>query len=75
MEVFDPEVQSGHFKQLTARYASATNQLMLVIGVCPQKLTAQRLEELKKDLTLFFSEGEGKEADVTSLYYHTLVRK
>lgn len=75
LEVFDPEVQSGNFKQLTARYASATNQLMLVIGVCPQKLTAERLEELKKDLTQFFSEGEGKAADVTSLYYHKLVKK
>lgn len=68
-------MQSGNFKQLTARYASATNQLMLVIGVCPQKLTAERLEELKKDLTQFFSEGEGKAADVTSLYYHKLVKK
>lgn len=75
LEVFNPEVQSGHFKQLTARFASTSDELMLVVGVHPQKLTAERLEALKKELVSFFTEGEGKEAKVTSLYYQVIVKR
>lgn len=75
LEVFNPELQSGHFRQLMVRYASTSNQLMLVVGVNPQKLEEEKLITLKKDLVNFFSEGEGVEANITSLYYQSIIKR
>lgn len=57
-----------------ARFASTSDELMLVVGVNPQDLSIERLETLKKDLVTFFM-GEGKDANITSLYYQTIVKR
>lgn len=75
LEVFNPENQSGNFKQLTTRFAKTSDQLMLIIGVNPQQLQEEVITKLKNDLIKFFSEGDGMEAKVTSLYYHAIVKR
>ncbi|KAF5277149.1 hypothetical protein FQR65_LT03855 [Abscondita terminalis] len=73
LEVFNPEFQTGNFRQLTVRYAP--KQLMLIVGIHPQNLENERLDQLKKDLVDYFFESDGKEANVTSLYYQKLIKK
>ncbi|XP_022185455.2 tRNA (uracil-5-)-methyltransferase homolog A isoform X1 [Nilaparvata lugens] len=80
LDVFDPETQSGHWKQLTARYGFVTDQLMLIVGVnpqigSPQQLTEQQLEDVKQKLRDFFTDGEGKCIKVTSLYFQIIRKK
>uniref|UniRef100_A0A6P7GQ24 tRNA (uracil(54)-C(5))-methyltransferase n=1 Tax=Diabrotica virgifera virgifera TaxID=50390 RepID=A0A6P7GQ24_DIAVI len=73
LSVFNPELHTGHFRQLMAR--SAPNQLMLVVGIHPQDLDEEKLNKFKQDLVEFFSKGDGKDANVTSLYYQKIVKK
>ncbi|CAH1115940.1 unnamed protein product [Phaedon cochleariae] len=73
LRVFSPEFHTGHFRQLMVR--SASDQLMLVVGLHPQDLNAEELDAFKKDLIDYFSTGGGKEAKVTSLYYQKIVKK
>ncbi|XP_017778980.1 PREDICTED: tRNA (uracil-5-)-methyltransferase homolog A [Nicrophorus vespilloides] len=73
LDVFNPENQTGQFRQLMAR--SAKDQLMLVVGVSPKDVSVERVDQLKKDLIEFFTTGEGKEAKVTSLYYQPLLKR
>ncbi|XP_018561203.1 tRNA (uracil-5-)-methyltransferase homolog A [Anoplophora glabripennis] len=73
LKVFSPEFQTGHFRQLMAR--SASGQLMLVVGIHPQNLNDDEVTGFKKSLVDFFSVGDGKKANVTSLYYQKLVKK
>lgn len=73
LSVFNPEFHTGHFRQLMVR--SAPNQLMLVVGIHPQNLSDEELNDFKKNLVDFFSSGDGKDAKVTSLYYQKIVKK
>ncbi|VEN61220.1 unnamed protein product [Callosobruchus maculatus] len=71
--VYNPETHTGHFKQLAVRLAP--EQLMISVGINPQDLSEEDLKKLKDSLVQFFTEGEGKHAKVTSLYYQKTVRK
>lgn len=73
LEVFNAELHTGHFRQFTVRAAS--EQLMVVVGIHPQTLSAEQVETFKRELVQFFSQGAGKEAQVTSLYYEEIVKK
>lgn len=73
LTVFNPEHHTGHFRQVTMR--TAKDQLMLVIGIHPQELTDEKLASFKRDLVQFFSEGPGRDAKVTSLYYQAITKK
>lgn len=73
LEVYNFEVHTGHFRQLMIR--STENQLMLVVGIHPQDLSTERLKIFKDSLIQYFTEGNGKEANVTSLYYQPIVKK
>lgn len=73
LDVFNPEFQTGNFRQLTVR--SATNQLMLIVGIHPQSLSEEQLTQFKKNLVSYFFEGPGKAANVTSLYYQKIIKK
>lgn len=66
-EPFSAETNQGYWKQLTARLNN--DELMLIVGVHPQKLTTDELDQLQKDIVEFFTEKEGKELEVKSLYY------
>ncbi|XP_066257719.1 tRNA (uracil-5-)-methyltransferase homolog A [Euwallacea similis] len=73
LKVFNAEFHTGHFRQLSVR--SAQNQLMIVVGIHPQDLCTQEISDFKAELITFFSEGIGKQANVTSLYYQEIVKK
>lgn len=73
MEPFNPVDHQGYWRQITAR-ATRLNHLMLIIGIHPQELSEEELNTIKTDICDFF-EKEGKEANVTSLYFQTMSRK
>lgn len=66
--VYSPETYEGHWRQLTVR-TSRLKQTMAMVFFNPQKLQEKELEELKQNLGQYFTEGEGKECAVTSLYF------
>ena len=69
------EIQSGHFKQLTCRWSSTTDQLMLIVGVNYRGLSDQQLDKLKCDVKVFFDSGPGKDVAPTSLYITNLEKR
>ncbi|KAI4456678.1 trna (uracil-5-)-methyltransferase [Holotrichia oblita] len=73
LKVYNPELQTGHFRQLTAR--SAKDHLMLVFGIHPQDLSPESIAKFKTDVVKYFTEENGKEAKVTSMYYQELTKK
>lgn len=48
---------------------------MLIVGIHPQNLSKADVDKFKSDLKEFFSEGEGRDACVTSLYYQEIRKK
>lgn len=54
---------------------SAPNHLMLVVGIHPQDLSSEKVDEFKKSLVDYFSTGGGSSAKVTSLYYQKIVKR
>lgn len=71
--MFNPELHTGHFRQLTVRIAKG--QLMMVACIHPQDLTESQLNDFKTELKDYFSTGLGKDANVTSLYYQRLTKR
>nr|XP_061804738.1 tRNA (uracil-5-)-methyltransferase homolog A-like [Nerophis lumbriciformis] len=66
--VYSPETYEGHWKQLTVR-TTRTKQAMAIIFFNPQKLEESELDALKSSMKKYFSEGEGKDSGITSLYF------
>uniref|UniRef100_A0A668AF94 tRNA (uracil(54)-C(5))-methyltransferase n=1 Tax=Myripristis murdjan TaxID=586833 RepID=A0A668AF94_9TELE len=66
--VYSPETYEGHWKQLTVR-TTRTKQAMAMVYFNPQKLDEEELDALKSSLRKYFTEGEGKDSGVTSLYF------
>ncbi|XP_053725608.1 tRNA (uracil-5-)-methyltransferase homolog A [Synchiropus splendidus] len=66
--VYSPETYEGHWKQLTVR-TTRTKQAMAMAFFNPQKLEEKELDELKGSMRTYFTEGQGKDSGVTSLYF------
>ncbi|KAM4616762.1 tRNA (uracil-5-)-methyltransferase homolog A isoform 1-T3 [Polymixia lowei] len=66
--VYSPETYEGHWKQLTVR-TTRTKQAMAMVFFNPQKLEEEELDALKSSLRKYFTEGDGKDSGVTSLYF------
>lgn len=66
--VYSPETYDGHWKQLTVR-TTRTNEAMAMLFFNPQKLEEKELDALKSSLRQFFTEGEGKDSGLSSLYF------
>ncbi|XP_078027033.1 tRNA (uracil-5-)-methyltransferase homolog A [Epinephelus lanceolatus] len=66
--VYSPETYEGHWKQLTVR-TTRTKQAMAVVFFHPQKLEEEEVNALKSSMKTYFTEGEGKDSGVTSLYF------
>uniref|UniRef100_A0A8C2BZG5 tRNA (uracil(54)-C(5))-methyltransferase n=1 Tax=Cyprinus carpio TaxID=7962 RepID=A0A8C2BZG5_CYPCA len=66
--VYSPETYEGHWRQLTVR-TSRIKQTMAIVFFNPQKLQEEEIEELKRNLRQYFTEGEGQESAITSLYF------
>lgn len=74
-EVFEPENQTGHWKQLTARLSTHTNELMLIIGIHPQNMFEKEISDIKEEIKTFFTNGDGQVCEVASLYFQKLVKR
>lgn len=72
-EVYSAETNQGNWKQLTARLND--DSLMLIVGVNPQNLSPEDIEQIQADSIKFFTEGERKELNVKSLYYEDLGKR
>ncbi|XP_059406947.1 tRNA (uracil-5-)-methyltransferase homolog A-like [Carassius carassius] len=66
--VYSPETYEGHWRQLTVR-TSRIKQTMAIVFFNPQKLQEEEIGQLKRNLRQHFTEGEGKESAITSLYF------
>lgn len=75
LDVYDPEPQTGNFRQLCVREAHGSGQIMVIVGIHPQTLTQDEISQFKKEVVDYYSEGEGKELNVTSLWYQELTKK
>ncbi|XP_076634210.1 tRNA (uracil-5-)-methyltransferase homolog A isoform X2 [Colletes latitarsis] len=71
LKPFQPVDHSGYWRQVTVRSTRSDN-LMVIVGMHPQDLSAERLKELRSQLKDFFETGKGAEAHVTSLYFQTM---
>ncbi|XP_076634209.1 tRNA (uracil-5-)-methyltransferase homolog A isoform X1 [Colletes latitarsis] len=74
LKPFQPVDHSGYWRQVTVRSTRSDN-LMVIVGMHPQDLSAERLKELRSQLKDFFETGKGAEAHVTSLYFQTMSKK
>ncbi|CAB0010621.1 unnamed protein product [Nesidiocoris tenuis] len=74
-DVFSPATLKGHWKQLTVRVGTLTGQLMLIVGFHPQNLTDEEIKKVKEDVKTFFTEGDGNQLTVDSLYFEIMKRK
>ncbi|KAM8886743.1 tRNA (uracil-5-)-methyltransferase homolog A isoform 1-T3 [Spinachia spinachia] len=66
--VYSPETYEGHWKQLTVR-TTRSGQAMAVAFFNPQKLQEEEVHALKSSMKTYFTEGEGGDSGVTSLYF------
>ncbi|KAJ0067697.1 hypothetical protein NL108_009839, partial [Boleophthalmus pectinirostris] len=66
--VYSPETYEGHWKQLTVR-TTRIGQAMAIVFFNPQKLDEEELDALKTSMKQYFTEGEGKDSGITSLYF------
>lgn len=74
LKPFQPVDHSGYWRQVTVR-ATLGDDLMVIVGIHPQDLSAEKLDELKSQLKDFFESGNGAEARVTSLYFQIMRKK
>ena len=72
-QVFNAEDHSGYFRQLMVR--TAPDPSMRVVGTHPQDLSPDKLAAFKASLVSFFTQGAGKDAKITSLYYQSITKK
>lgn len=75
LDIFNNELQTGHFKQLSVRTSNATNEVMIIIGIHPQQLSQEEIKEFQKDVVDFVTEKEGKSLGITSLFYLAMPKK
>ncbi|XP_076003699.1 tRNA (uracil-5-)-methyltransferase homolog A [Genypterus blacodes] len=66
--VYSPETYEGHWKQLTVR-TTRTKQAMVMVFFNPQQLEEEELNRLKSSMRKFFTEGDGAESGINSLYF------
>lgn len=72
---FNPEQNSGHFRQLMVRTSQSTDEVMLVAGIYSSNLTENEIIDLKKELTEFYEGYSREKFQCTSLYYQDVKRR
>lgn len=73
-EVFSVELYTGQFRQLSVRVSETTGEVMLIVGIHSSEIVDQ-MTELTNDIITFFTEGEGKELNVTSIYIEEMNKR
>lgn len=71
-EPFNTENFEGTFRNLTIRQTRHNDGFMMIIGVHPQKMTRDDKEKLQQEFVEFFTEGDGKALEPSSIYYEEI---
>ncbi|XP_055371931.1 tRNA (uracil-5-)-methyltransferase homolog A [Condylostylus longicornis] len=74
-KIFNPENNSGHFKQLGVRNSVTSGEIMLIIGVYSGNLNNEEIEGLKNEVTDFYRSYDENIFKCDSLYYQDLNRR
>lgn len=72
--VFSVELYTGQFRQLSVRVSESTGEIMLIVGIHTSEIT-EKVEELTEDIVNYFTEREGKELNVTSIYIEEMNKR
>lgn len=75
LEPFNAETYEGYWRQLTIRMPQNNDGVLLVIGIHPQQMTDEEKEKFQQEIVDFFTKGNGKELNVTSLYYEEIQKR
>ncbi|XP_063709851.1 tRNA (uracil-5-)-methyltransferase homolog A [Culicoides brevitarsis] len=75
LPIFNQESHEGHWKLLMVRQSFSTGEIMLSIGLEMQDLTSEAFDKTKQQIIDFFTSGDGKSANVTSIYYQILKKR
>lgn len=73
-EVFSMELYTGQFRQLTVRISESTGETMIIVGLHTSEILNE-LDDLIKDIIDYFTEREGKELNVTSIYVEEINKR
>lgn len=73
-ELFSMELYTGQFRQLTVRLSGSTGEIMLIIGIHTSEIQDE-LDDLLKDIIDYFTERDGKELNVTSIYLEEMNKR
>lgn len=65
--IFNMQVYTGQFRQFTVRLSESTGEIMVIAGIHTTEILDE-LDELLKDIVDYFTEREGKELNVSSIY-------
>ncbi|XP_055625301.1 tRNA (uracil-5-)-methyltransferase homolog A [Toxorhynchites rutilus septentrionalis] len=74
-EVYSAETYKGYFRQLTVRTSTDTGEIMVVVGIHPQSLSKEELQELKDSLVQCFSTEKAKEIGISSIYFEPMEKR
>lgn len=72
---FNPEFNSGHFRQLMVRYSEFSKEIMLVPGMYSNNLPEDDVKEFKQSLKDFYSDSDKNLVGIDSLYYQHLGKR
>ncbi|KAG4071923.1 hypothetical protein HA402_006084 [Bradysia odoriphaga] len=70
-DVFSPEFYTGLFRQVSVRFSTVTDELMLVLGLHIQDIK----DEFIKEVVSFFTESGGKELNAKSIYIEKMNKR
>lgn len=73
-EIFSPEFYTGQFRQLSVRLSETTGEIMLIIGIHTKEILDE-LAELKQDIINYYTEREGKELNIASIYIEEMNKR
>lgn len=72
--IFSAEMYIGQFRQFTVRLSQSTGEIMVIVGLHTSEILDE-LDDLIKDIIEFFTERDGKELNVTSIYIEEINKR
>lgn len=73
-QIFSMELYRGQFRQFTVRFSESTGEIMIIVSIHTSEIP-DKLDELTKDIVDYFTERDGKELNVTSIYVEEMNKR
>lgn len=74
LEPFNVENYEGSFRNVTIR-ETRIGQIMVIIGIHPQKMTKEEKTKFQESFVEFFTSGDRKSLNVNSMYYEEIQKR